>query len=872
MSSSKRVTISQLESLMDGIEDFMGNDNGEVPENEETGVAPLGAKEQEMKAKAFVEAESQGLPKFGEANGENEAKQGDIVQGDFLKGANGTAILQSEEPFDKRAQTEMYSESNNKELESFTSETNEPARKSSNSESPKQQPEKNGTIDHNNVLSSDIYVDEEHFGVTKLPFKQESDISAKKLSMSSEPVVTTGKSELDELEFNTGKPKSNAGTQDSTSRGEPDTLSVTEKSLASNKENATTTTGPKYSGEEHKNTMGQGKHDSTSQLLLSAEGKVPHNSNDISPNTSSGVSQITSEPLQSVEKIEALTDRDTAPSRSTLDAENTESVDSKGESIVHSEAIPLTKMSEDDIKEAEIATSSEFEPTFTSKSISRLKDSPETMLSEKLTNASHDEPIVTPNQEALKSDNSTSVKESDTSNGSMEEDLENIVATNPYESSSVETGTNSKIDANKVQNDASLEKKNISSPIQETTSLQSASGPLSSTARPAEEKHQKTLLQDSNLITLKALSEAGIVPKKGETFRAEKQCLVTLKELSDAKNPQAGIPAEAKFENSNFKGSKTVPLSETDENSEPRKKSSSPGENTPKHKMEKTLGLNTSHEIGAHSIDAVSEKKKLPPKYGGLLTLSELAGKPAEVKNVTKAGFNDTISASEPGALVSLQDLVDKSVQSGEKEGTHGLLSDVKDLASKAGETEQIETDQTAINGSNSDLPIETEAVLESPTPSPELTHPPLEAAKSNVDIVAGEIDDLLREMQQNSPSESPMQKSFLPSNTQSSAAQEIRSLLMDEPVYIYTSLAGGGYHMPSRTNRLAQILSANQVEFTYRDLGTDDDARKVWKRYGRGRVLPAVVRGKDDIVGNWEEMDEANEDYRVRELIYETL
>ncbi|SSD61707.1 uncharacterized protein SCODWIG_03468 [Saccharomycodes ludwigii] len=100
----------------------------------------------------------------------------------------------------------------------------------------------------------------------------------------------------------------------------------------------------------------------------------------------------------------------------------------------------------------------------------------------------------------------------------------------------------------------------------------------------------------------------------------------------------------------------------------------------------------------------------------------------------------------------------------------------------------------------------------------------------------------------------------------------EISDYLSKQPVYIYTSLAGGGFHMPSRTNRLAQILTANRIPFTYRDLGTDEEAKKVWKRYSRGRMLPGVVRGKDDIIGNWEEIEDANEEYRLRELIYETL
>ena len=100
----------------------------------------------------------------------------------------------------------------------------------------------------------------------------------------------------------------------------------------------------------------------------------------------------------------------------------------------------------------------------------------------------------------------------------------------------------------------------------------------------------------------------------------------------------------------------------------------------------------------------------------------------------------------------------------------------------------------------------------------------------------------------------------------------EIRKLNEQEPVYIYTSLAGGGFHMIPRTNRLSTILTANRVPFTYRDLGTDDEARKVWKTFSKGRSLPGVVRGRNDLIGNWEDVEEANEDYKLRELIYDTM
>ncbi|AGO09996.1 AaceriAAR006Wp [[Ashbya] aceris (nom. inval.)] len=94
----------------------------------------------------------------------------------------------------------------------------------------------------------------------------------------------------------------------------------------------------------------------------------------------------------------------------------------------------------------------------------------------------------------------------------------------------------------------------------------------------------------------------------------------------------------------------------------------------------------------------------------------------------------------------------------------------------------------------------------------------------------------------------------------------EASSELKNKPVYLLTSLAGGGFHMPSRTNRLATILTANHIDFQYRDCGSDDAARSQWKRQGRGRSLPAIMVG-DSVVGNWHEFDEANEEWKVRQL-----
>lgn len=99
---------------------------------------------------------------------------------------------------------------------------------------------------------------------------------------------------------------------------------------------------------------------------------------------------------------------------------------------------------------------------------------------------------------------------------------------------------------------------------------------------------------------------------------------------------------------------------------------------------------------------------------------------------------------------------------------------------------------------------------------------------------------------------------------------EELKKHLESLPIYLFTSLAGG-MQIVNRTNRLVTILNANGIKFEYRDLGTDEEAKKVWRRYAQGKTLPGIARD-DEIIGNWEYIEEVNEDYRLREVLYETL
>lgn len=136
--------------------------------------------------------------------------------------------------------------------------------------------------------------------------------------------------------------------------------------------------------------------------------------------------------------------------------------------------------------------------------------------------------------------------------------------------------------------------------------------------------------------------------------------------------------------------------------------------------------------------------------------------------------------------------------------------------------------------------------------------------------VLDQETEELLRQLEMMEASTANADPRM--SDSHSTTKAEIRAFNERQPIYIYTSLAGGGFHMIPRTNRLATILTANRIAFEYRDLGTDAEARSVWKSFAGGRSLPGVVRGRDDVIGNWEKVEEANENYALRELLYDSL
>ncbi|KAK9479954.1 hypothetical protein V1514DRAFT_277396, partial [Lipomyces japonicus] len=92
------------------------------------------------------------------------------------------------------------------------------------------------------------------------------------------------------------------------------------------------------------------------------------------------------------------------------------------------------------------------------------------------------------------------------------------------------------------------------------------------------------------------------------------------------------------------------------------------------------------------------------------------------------------------------------------------------------------------------------------------------------------------------------------------------------EELYIYTSFTGGtifGRNILQGTNRLELILKAYGYKFQVVDVATNEKAKKLWARSSKGKKLPGVIKGQD-IVGNWEDFEAANEFGEVNILVDE--
>ncbi|CAH2355641.1 hypothetical protein CLIB1423_30S00474 [[Candida] railenensis] len=197
-----------------------------------------------------------------------------------------------------------------------------------------------------------------------------------------------------------------------------------------------------------------------------------------------------------------------------------------------------------------------------------------------------------------------------------------------------------------------------------------------------------------------------------------------------------------------------------------------------------------------------------------------------------------------------------------------------KEAEEDAPAAKEAKEDDPVAKEAEEDAPIATEAEEVEPVAKEAEEDAPAAKVAEEVEPVSKESDDSAPVAKEVEPvaEVAPAAVAEAPGSDEEFdvSPEELRKHLEAQPVYIFTSLIGGMQVM-SRTNRLSTILSGNQVKYTYRDLGTDEEAKKIWRRYANGKLLPGVVRG-DDFIGNFQDIEDANEEYRVRELLYETL
>lgn len=90
-----------------------------------------------------------------------------------------------------------------------------------------------------------------------------------------------------------------------------------------------------------------------------------------------------------------------------------------------------------------------------------------------------------------------------------------------------------------------------------------------------------------------------------------------------------------------------------------------------------------------------------------------------------------------------------------------------------------------------------------------------------------------------------------------------------DKTLYVFTSLTAGSSHIVTATSRIETILRANRLHFTYIDTATNESARKLYGRRGRGKKLPLLVK-QGEILGDLNEIEEFNEFGELKQVVGE--
>jgi hypothetical protein len=88
-----------------------------------------------------------------------------------------------------------------------------------------------------------------------------------------------------------------------------------------------------------------------------------------------------------------------------------------------------------------------------------------------------------------------------------------------------------------------------------------------------------------------------------------------------------------------------------------------------------------------------------------------------------------------------------------------------------------------------------------------------------------------------------------------------------DKNLYVFTSLSSGSSHIVTATNRIETILRSARIPFTYVDTATNDSAKALFQRRGKGKKLPFLVK-EGFVIGDLDQVEEWNEFGELKEAI----
>ncbi|KAF8002587.1 hypothetical protein HF325_003552 [Metschnikowia pulcherrima] len=291
------------------------------------------------------------------------------------------------------------------------------------------------------------------------------------------------------------------------------------------------------------------------------------------------------------------------------------------------------------------------------------------------------------------------------------------------------------------------------------------------------------------------------------------------------------------------------------------------------------LRVSQAPTLSARDIHATGSKPHEPTT-----TISN-AEADLEISDVANAGVND-VSAEEKNAETREQVLAEKAATM-----TASDIQTEKDTPFSSANERQLQLDEEVDQNQSKEIKPDENTAVASEEEKNKVSSPIIPGPKSSNDDttkltdetgdnksqVAEDSHNLITEID-NIPAGSDGNTAQEVSGTVSEEAEEefdvspeeLREHLKSLPVYLFTSLAGG-MQIITRTNRLATILTANGVKFEYRDLGTDEKAKRLWRREAAGKTLPGVVRG-DDFIGDWKYIEEINEEYLLEKVLYENF